>query len=288
MASTVRTPEPLFRVTRALIVADFRKEWIALSSALQQDGIDFEMVGTEALNTAAASCAERDDTVAIVDFWGDATRGMAAVAAFRRAAERVPVIVIVQSPPLDLVRRLHQSGVFFVALDPVSPDELRTVLRDAYDSVRRGSAQPAQLVARPNILIIDDDADFRASTQALLESEGFAVTCARDGREGVAAIKRTPPDLIVLDVMMEHDWAGYEVNWAVKYGDELSGSRSVPILMVSSVPLDPATRFGLATEAPMVTPDSYLTKPLDVPRFLETVRGLLRIPTQPAEARAAP
>ena len=164
---------------------------------------------------------------------------MAAVKAFRRAAERMPVIAVVQNPPLDQVRRLRQAGVFFLALDPVSADELRTALRDAYDSIRLGRANPTQVVARPGILIIDDDADFRASTQALLEAEGFAVSCARDGKEGVAKIKAAAPDLIVLDVMMEHDWAGYEVNWAVKYGDDLAGSRHVPILMISSVPLDP-------------------------------------------------
>ena len=69
MSDTIRT-EPSFQGKRALLVADFRKEWIPLMSALQRDGIELEMVGTETLNAAAAACAERDDTVAIVDFWG--------------------------------------------------------------------------------------------------------------------------------------------------------------------------------------------------------------------------
>ena len=280
MSTSVSTPEPAFAGKRALLVADFRKEWIELIAALQQDGMSFEMVGTDALNSAAAASAERNDTVAIVDFWGDTARGLAAVSAFRRLAERVPLIAVVQNPSLDLARRLRQASVFFLALDPVCADELRSVLHDAYESLRRGGAQPTQLRTRPTILIIDDDADFRASTRAVLEGEGFAVACACDGKEGVEKLKETTPDLVILDVVMEHDWAGYEVNWALKYGEDLERSRQVPILMVSSLPLDPASRFGSATEAPMVTPDSYVTKPIDIPRFLESVRGLLRIPAE--------
>jgi hypothetical protein len=45
--------------------------------------------------------------------------------------------------------------------------------------------------------------------------------------------------------------------------------------MVSSVPVDPATRFSLAAEVGMVTANAYLTKPLDIPRFLELLRTFL-------------
>jgi CheY-like chemotaxis protein len=83
------------------------------------------------------------------------------------------------------------------------------------------------------------------------------------------------PDLIVLDIMMENDWAGYEVNQRVKFASGFECIRHVPILMVSSIPVDPATRFSRAGEVDMITPDAYLTKPLDIPAFLAQIQVLL-------------
>ncbi len=124
------------------------------------------------------------------------------------------------------------------------------------------------------ILIVDDDADFVASVREVLELQGYEVLTAGSGQEGLKRTQAERPDLIILDVMMENEWAGYEINQAVKYGSE-DAVRFIPILMVSSIQVDPATLFYRATEAGMVTPDSYLTKPLDLPEFLSRVRALL-------------
>jgi CheY-like chemotaxis protein len=95
------------------------------------------------------------------------------------------------------------------------------------------------------------------------------------GTEGLARTAGEPPDLIVLDIMMENEWAGYEVNQQIKFGNGFECIRHVPILMVSSIPVDPVSRFSRAGEVDMITPDVYLTKPLDIPRFLAAVRALL-------------
>ena len=123
------------------------------------------------------------------------------------------------------------------------------------------------------ILIVDDDPDFRASTAAVLESQGYKVETAESGKEGLAKFSSEPPDLVILDIMMEYDSAGYEVNQAIKFREEFA--RNIPILMVSSIQVDPATLFSRATEVELITPDAYLTKPLDIPQFLEQVRTLL-------------
>jgi len=129
---------------------------------------------------------------------------------------------------------------------------------------------------RPRVvLIVDDDADFRASTKTLLEAYGYEVSTAATGKDGLQAIRDNPPDLLVVDVMMEYDGAGYEVNQAVKFGRDFEALRHIPVVMVSSIPLDPATRFRSAGEVDMVTPNVYLTKPLEIPRFIEEIRGLL-------------
>ena len=136
------------------------------------------------------------------------------------------------------------------------------------------------------ILLVDDDEDFRTAVQGLLEAQGFLVACARSGREALQRIREGRPDLVVLDVMMEHDFAGYEVTQSLRFSEDPTTARPVPILMVSSIELDPATRFSRAVEAPMIQPDLYQTKPLDIPRFLANVGSLLGIAGGRTAARA--
>ena len=82
-------------------------------------------------------------------------------------------------------------------------------------------------------------------------------------------------------VMLDFDLAelyGAEaraVNQAVKFSQGFECFRHVPILMVSSIPIAPAARFSMAGEVDMVTPNSYLTKPVDITAFLDEVRVLL-------------
>lgn len=135
------------------------------------------------------------------------------------------------------------------------------------------------------ILIIDDDSDFRASVSVVLEAQGYRVIGAASAREGLAKIAAEQPNLIILDIMMEHDSAGYEVNQAVKFRDDYQLSHDIPILMVSSIPLDPATRFDRAAEVGMITPDCYMTKPLNFSEFVAQVRSLLAQRSRQAAAR---
>ncbi len=125
------------------------------------------------------------------------------------------------------------------------------------------------------VLIIDDDEDFRASTRALLEKEGYQAAEAPSAREGLAAVRDRRPDLIILDIMMENVVAGYTVNQALKFADEYREFSDVPILMISSIQEDPGSRFPMVGETAMITPDDYLTKPLDVDEFLSRVKRLL-------------
>lgn len=121
------------------------------------------------------------------------------------------------------------------------------------------------------ILVIDDDSDFRSSVRSLLESEGHEVLEARSGREGLRRLSEEQPDLIICDVMMESIVEGYAVNQAIKFQPEYAAFSEVPIIMVSSIQESPDDRFPRASELDQIRPDDYLTKPLDIPLFLELV-----------------
>jgi len=128
---------------------------------------------------------------------------------------------------------------------------------------------------KAKILIIDDDADYRASTRALLEGEGYEVAEADSGGAGADAVRQYRPDLIVLDIMMESPVEGYTVVQALKFHEQYRDVAHIPVVMVSSIQEEPAALFPMAGDVPMITPDAYFRKPLDVPRFLACVRRML-------------
>jgi CheY-like chemotaxis protein len=128
---------------------------------------------------------------------------------------------------------------------------------------------------KARILIIDDDDDYRASTRALLEGEGYEVLEAATGTDGLAAARDHRPDLIVLDIMMAYLSEGYSIRQALKSSEEYRDVRDVPVIMASSVEVDPARLFDWVGDTDAIAPDAYLTKPLDIPKFLQRVRSLL-------------
>jgi len=260
---------------RVLIAADRTPAWEELFRALETDGLACEWLPGSAAPAEIVAALRPCAGVLVVDLAPDAARGMTLLTAARRDAPLVPVVVVAHDPSIELARRIRLSGVFYMALDPVSPEEMRSVLASAFGCLGRSRSDTSVCRARRRVLIIDDDADFVASTTALLESQAYSVSSARSAKEGLEKVLAESPDLLVLDVMMEHDSAGYQVNQALKYGAGFECFRHVPILMVSSIPVDPAARFSMAGEVDMITPNAYLTKPVDVPRFLAEIRALL-------------
>jgi CheY-like chemotaxis protein len=121
------------------------------------------------------------------------------------------------------------------------------------------------------VLVIDDDQDFRASVKSLLESHGFTVVEADSGKDGLRKLVEHKPDLIILDVMMECCVEGYGVTQAIKYQEAYAAYRNTPIIMVSSIEESPDERFPMSAEVEMIRPDRYLTKPLQIEKFLEVV-----------------
>jgi len=126
------------------------------------------------------------------------------------------------------------------------------------------------------VLLVDDDEDFVNSTKKLLENALYEVLVAYSGKECLETLKSVKPDLIVLDIMMESLGEGYSVTHALRYDGRYVESRHIPILMVSAIQEHPAERFALSGDAGMISPDRYLTKPLDIDRFLELVGRLVR------------
>jgi len=127
------------------------------------------------------------------------------------------------------------------------------------------------MAVQANVLVIDDDVDFVASIRAILESKGHTVSHADCGKEGLRKLAEIKPDVILLDVMMEDEGAGYGVNQAIKYQAAYEAFRNIPIIMLSSIQESPDDLYGRASEVDMIRPDLYLTKPVDPVRLVEVV-----------------
>lgn len=104
------------------------------------------------------------------------------------------------------------------------------------------------------ILVVDDDPDVLSLTRMTFECEGHEVMAAADGTRAMALAEATPPDAIVLDVMLP-DLTGWEILERLRDRPE---TRWVPVLMLSALD-DTASRVrGLRSGA-----DDYLCKPFD-------------------------
>lgn len=82
------------------------------------------------------------------------------------------------------------------------------------------------------ILLVDDDRDFLLAISAMLKSNGFETESAYDAEEGYQKTKAFKPDLIILDVHMETDNAGFDLCKKLRTDVE---SRSVPVIMLTGI-----------------------------------------------------
>jgi two-component system response regulator MprA len=115
------------------------------------------------------------------------------------------------------------------------------------------------------VLLAEDDRAIRHALERALTLEGYEVTAVADGVEALAHAHRTPPDVLLLDVMMP-GIDGLQVCRVLR----AEGDRT-PILMLTAL-VETADRIaGLDAGA-----DDYVVKPFDVEEVFARLRALLR------------
>ena len=114
------------------------------------------------------------------------------------------------------------------------------------------------------VLIVEDDVHIRELLKLYLEKEGYGVTVAADGRQGLEQFRREKPDLILLDVMMP-GMDGWEVCRAVR------AESQVPVIMLTAKSETDDKVMGLKAGA-----DDYITKPFEMKEVLARIEAVLR------------
>lgn len=116
----------------------------------------------------------------------------------------------------------------------------------------------------PHVLIVDDDRETRDLLQAFFVKRGLSVSVASDGMEMDTVLRRTPVDVVVLDVMLPGR-SGLDLC------RELRSHSRVPIIMLTAVNETSDRVVGLEMGA-----DDYVAKPFDPRELLARVRAVLR------------
>jgi phosphate regulon transcriptional regulator PhoB len=125
------------------------------------------------------------------------------------------------------------------------------------------------------VLIIEDDRDIVELVRYNLANEGFQVSAAFDGGTGLSTLKKTPPDLLLLDLMLPK-LSGLEICREIRKDDSLN---RLPILMLTARGEEADRVVGLEMGA-----DDYVTKPFSPRELLARVKALLRRSEPPVDA----
>jgi len=119
--------------------------------------------------------------------------------------------------------------------------------------------------SKRRILIVEDDESITLGLQMNLEAEGYDVTVAVDGEEGLQRAQAGSFDLLILDVMLPK-MNGFEVVRALR-----SQGQHVPIVMLSARGAEMDKVMGLELGA-----EDYITKPFSLAELLARVKAVLR------------
>lgn len=116
------------------------------------------------------------------------------------------------------------------------------------------------------ILIVDDEPSIIVPLQFLMEQNGYEVMVAFSGEEAMETIARTPPDLVLLDIMLPVI-DGFEVCQRVR---ENMDWQHIPIILITALGSEINVAKGLALGA-----NAYITKPFSNADVVRKVKDLL-------------
>ena len=132
---------------------------------------------------------------------------------------------------------------------------------------------------KDKILVVDDELHIRQALQAALESEGYQVQTAENGKEGVDKCRAWRPALVLLDVRMPV-MDGHLASIEIKYDEQLKNTK---VVFLTANADEDSRSLGLGHGA-----ETYLTKPFKVEDLLRRLDEILHPFGEGKEAPKAP
>ncbi|MDD3087317.1 MAG: response regulator [Candidatus Omnitrophica bacterium] len=119
---------------------------------------------------------------------------------------------------------------------------------------------------KKKILVVDDELDVQSIISFRLEINGYKVSVASDGQEGLDKIKAEKPNLVLLDLMLPKI-NGFEICRMIKFDDKF---KDLPIIILSALDKEDDRKKAMEGGA-----DAYFLKPFDLEVLLEKINSLL-------------
>jgi CheY-like chemotaxis protein len=127
-------------------------------------------------------------------------------------------------------------------------------------------------VPEKHVLIVDDDVDFVKLYSLFLRNKGLKVSAAYSAAEALETLKGGLPDIVVLDVMMEHFDSGFNVSRTIKgsYPD-------LPIILMTAIGSETGLDFAPKNdeERDLLHADAFLDKSASPGELLQRIREIV-------------
>lgn len=124
-----------------------------------------------------------------------------------------------------------------------------------------------------SIIIIDDNRDYLFTMETFLQRNGFEVSTADNGQKGLELIRKQRPDLILLDIMMESLFSGFDVCKQVRSDNDLEDT---PIIGISAMVDELGINYHQWPDYEYFSPDKFLEKPVDKQRLLQIIPEVIQ------------
>lgn len=118
------------------------------------------------------------------------------------------------------------------------------------------------------VVVVDDDRDYLFTMETFLKRNDFEVFTANNGKDGINLIKTQRPNVVLLDVMMETLFSGYEVCKAVRSDPELE---FIPIVGISGMGGELGVKYEQYRDDKYFTPDVFVEKPVDKALLMDII-----------------
>jgi two-component system, OmpR family, response regulator VicR len=118
------------------------------------------------------------------------------------------------------------------------------------------------------VVVIEDDPEMIELVKLILIKDGFEVSAANNGRDGLGVIEEVKPSAVLLDLMMP-DMDGWEVYQSMKANDEM---KHVPVIIITAKAQSIDKVLGLH----IAKVDDYITKPFSPSELVASVHRVIK------------